>query len=233
MLHTVPDPVADADVPVPPGLRERKKQRMRDLLSDTATGLFMERGFEAVTIAEIAAACDVSPGTIFNYFPTKEDLFYDRIDEVLDRVCEAITTRPAGTTVTEAVAAAYATGPAPLPGLDWSLLRDPDLYAQFAAWRRVEAESPSLAARRMVIYEQWTVRIAETLRRELALSPRDPAADAIAVLLLSAIGLRDRVLTAALLEGASAREVRRRVRVVAQDAFARVGRACADVDPPR
>jgi AcrR family transcriptional regulator len=60
------------------GLRERKKNLMRQLISDTATLLFLERGFDDVKISEIAAACDVSEKTIYNYFPTKESLLLDR-----------------------------------------------------------------------------------------------------------------------------------------------------------
>jgi len=61
------------------GLRERKKRLMRQQLSDVATRLFMERGFDAVRVAEIAAACGVSEKTVFNYFPTKESLVLDRL----------------------------------------------------------------------------------------------------------------------------------------------------------
>ena len=60
------------------GLRERKKRLMRRQLSDTATEMFMERGFEAVRVAEIAEACGVSEKTVYNYFPTKEALILDR-----------------------------------------------------------------------------------------------------------------------------------------------------------
>jgi AcrR family transcriptional regulator len=60
------------------GLRERKKRLMRQLISDTATMMFLERGFEEVRVAEVAAACDVSEKTVYNYFPTKESLILDR-----------------------------------------------------------------------------------------------------------------------------------------------------------
>jgi AcrR family transcriptional regulator len=60
------------------GLRERKKRLMRQLISDTATTMFLERGFEEVRVAEVAAACDVSEKTVYNYFPTKESLLLDR-----------------------------------------------------------------------------------------------------------------------------------------------------------
>jgi AcrR family transcriptional regulator len=67
----------------PEGLRERKKRLMRQQLSDTATELFVERGFDAVRVAEIADACGVSEKTVFNYFPTKESLVLDRWDATM------------------------------------------------------------------------------------------------------------------------------------------------------
>jgi len=72
-----------AEAPQAEGLRERKKRQMRQQLSDTATEMFLERGFEAVRVAEIAAACGVSEKTVFNYFPTKESLLLDRFDATL------------------------------------------------------------------------------------------------------------------------------------------------------
>src|SRR3954471_13236128 len=62
------------------GLREGKKQQNHELVAETARRLFGERGFEAVTVAEIARAADVSTQTVFNYFPTKEDLVYWRLE---------------------------------------------------------------------------------------------------------------------------------------------------------
>jgi AcrR family transcriptional regulator len=62
------------------GLRERKKAVTRQRLSDTATQLFLERGFDAVRVTEVAAACEVSEKTVYNYFPTKESLVLDRWD---------------------------------------------------------------------------------------------------------------------------------------------------------
>src|SRR4051794_23757115 len=60
------------------GLRERKKRQTRQLLSDTATELFLSHGFDAVRVSEIARRCGVSEKTVFNYFPTKESLVIDR-----------------------------------------------------------------------------------------------------------------------------------------------------------
>src|SRR4029077_4410812 len=65
------------------GLRARKKRLMRQKLSDTATWMFVERGFDAVRVAEVAEACGVSEKTVFNYFPTKESLVLDRLEATM------------------------------------------------------------------------------------------------------------------------------------------------------
>ena len=67
----------------PEGLRERKKRLMRQQLTDTATAMFLERGFDAVRVSEIAAACGVSEKTVFNYFPSKEALILDLPDATM------------------------------------------------------------------------------------------------------------------------------------------------------
>ncbi len=75
-------------------LRERKKLRTRALIQKEALRLFLDKGFEATTIEEIAEAVEISPGTFFNYFPTKEDVvFQDDLDPVL---LEAMKVEPAG-----------------------------------------------------------------------------------------------------------------------------------------
>ena len=70
--------------PAGEGLRERKKRLLRQRLSDTATEMFLERGFDAVRVAEIAEACGVSEKTVFNHFPTKESLVLDLGETTLD-----------------------------------------------------------------------------------------------------------------------------------------------------
>src|SRR4051812_426482 len=64
------------------GLRERKKRETRQRIAGIAMGLFLQRGFDNVTVAEVARAAAGSVNTVFNYFPTKEDLFLDRSEEV-------------------------------------------------------------------------------------------------------------------------------------------------------
>ncbi|MFG2947616.1 TetR/AcrR family transcriptional regulator [Streptomyces adustus] len=80
----------------PSSLRERKKRATRQRISDLATALFVERGFDRVTVAEIARAADVSAMTVFNHFPRKEDLFLDRIPEAVELFTEAVRRRGPG-----------------------------------------------------------------------------------------------------------------------------------------
>src|SRR5438874_11247897 len=74
-------------------LRERKKRATRQRISNVATGLFKERGFDGVSVAEVARAADVSTMTVFNYFPRKEDLFLDRIPEGHELITRAVRDR--------------------------------------------------------------------------------------------------------------------------------------------
>lgn len=76
------------------GLRERKRRATREQIAAVATGLFMARGFDAVTIMEIAEAAQVSKATVFNYFPRKEELLLDRLPEAERLLTEAVTGRP-------------------------------------------------------------------------------------------------------------------------------------------
>ena len=78
------------------GLRERKKEQTRRHIAETARRLFIERGFEHVTIAEVAQAADVAVQTVFNYFPTKEDLVYWRLTSFEDDLLAAVRERVAG-----------------------------------------------------------------------------------------------------------------------------------------
>jgi AcrR family transcriptional regulator len=73
----------ESTAPPGEGLRERKKRLMRQRLSDTATRMFLDRGFDAVRVAEVAEACGVSEKTVFNYFPTKEALVLDRLEATM------------------------------------------------------------------------------------------------------------------------------------------------------
>src|SRR3954470_4849743 len=84
---------------VPPGLRERKKRATRDAIATTARRLFAERGFDAVTVAEVAVAADVSEKTVFNHFATKEDLAFAGREQGLAQFVTAIAERSPGESI--------------------------------------------------------------------------------------------------------------------------------------
>ncbi|WP_136041339.1 MULTISPECIES: TetR/AcrR family transcriptional regulator [unclassified Microbacterium] len=94
--------------PEPLGRRERKKAATRKAISDVATMMFLERGFDNVSIREVADAADVSPTTVFAHFPQKEALVFDEDDEQRDRLVSAVRDRPAGSTINRAIHDFYA-----------------------------------------------------------------------------------------------------------------------------
>ncbi len=213
------------------GLRERKKARTRLAISDVATRLFQEHGFEHVTIAQVAAAADVSVKTVFNYFATKEDLFFDRADEVLDGLVQTVVQRPAGATVLGVLHRLLAEHRVPLSGEGWDSLGDPGAYDAYRAFVATEAAAPALRARRLVLTHAWAQRLASVLTAELGLADDDRRVEVMATMVLAAMTLRERRLSAAMLEGAAPREVERRVRAVVDEAFGRLSRAFDDLDP--
>jgi AcrR family transcriptional regulator len=97
MSNTTNDPQMDR--------RTRKRLATRQAISDAATCLFMERGFDQVTIDEIANAADVGRMTVFNHFPRKEDMFFDREEEARNLAFDTIRSRPSGTSPIEALGA--------------------------------------------------------------------------------------------------------------------------------
>lgn len=85
------------------GLRETKKQQTRTAIADAALPLFLEHGFDQVTVAEVARHAGVSTNTVFNYFPTKEDLFFDRQAEVEGHLAALVRNRAPGTCPVETI----------------------------------------------------------------------------------------------------------------------------------
>ncbi|WP_447913435.1 TetR/AcrR family transcriptional regulator [Microbacterium phyllosphaerae] len=93
----------------PLGRRERKKAATRKNISDVATMMFLERGFDNVSIREVADAADVSPTTVFAHFPQKEALVFDEDDEQRDRLVSAVRDRAEGVTINQAIRDFYTT----------------------------------------------------------------------------------------------------------------------------
>ncbi|WP_060949210.1 TetR/AcrR family transcriptional regulator [Streptomyces hygroscopicus] len=182
------------------GLRERKKRQTRQHISDVATGLFMERGFDAVTIAEVAEAAEVSVNTVYNYFPAKEDLFVDREEEIVDRPSRLVRERPAGQSAARAL----------LDRLRQDIReRHPyvGLTEGYDRFRQVIVDSPTLMARLFTIQGRTVHQLGVTLREEAAAEPRDPTPEFIAHQLIGAENAVRRGIQRGLEEGGGVDEV--------------------------
>ncbi|NGN69669.1 TetR/AcrR family transcriptional regulator [Streptomyces sp. A7024] len=155
------------------GLRERKKRQTRQYISDVATGLFVERGFNAVTIAEIAEAANVSVNTVYNYFPAKEDLFFDRSRGVVDRLSRWVRGRGPGESAAEAVLRELreeVESVSPKVGLTEGM----------GKFMVVVAGADSLKARLWHIQQEGMDNLTDTLREEADAAADDPMPGLIA-----------------------------------------------------
>ena len=212
-----------------PGLRERKKALTRRAISDVATRLFMERGFDAVTIAEVADAAGVSIKTVFNYFGSKEELFLDREGEVRDAIVTAVAGRPDGVSVTGALAPILADRFVP-GGEGWSELADPERYRALRRFLETWHASEGLRGRVLLSGERLGDELAAVVARSRGLAADDDDVRAFAAMLVAAMALRRRALTEGVLGGLPATEVEARTRAVTLSALAAAARAFPVLD---
>ena len=147
------------------GLRERKKQQTRELIADTAHRLFADRGFDAVTVAQIARAANVSEVTVFNYFPTKEDLFFGGMQFFEEKLLDAVRTRAPGESVLEAFRRPVLAG--------FPVLAEAERIRSIVAARNLISASPSLEAHEREIVARYTRLLAEQLAEEAGTRPGD------------------------------------------------------------
>jgi len=146
-------------------MRERKKRRTRDLIRETAVRLFMERGFDRVTVAEIAREADVSEATVFNHFPTKEDLVYGQMESFEQQLLDAVRSREPGQSALDAYA-----------GFVFSirgLMAEEAGAEHVAAWARLVLESPALVSREHEVFAHHTAALAGLLAEETGARPDD------------------------------------------------------------
>ena len=196
------------------GLRERKKERTRREIADAARRLFGERGFDRVTVAEVARAADVSQQTVFNYFPTKEDLFFWRLGAFEEEMLAAVRDRPAG----ESALAAYRRF---LVGQRGLLGRsDPQSRDQLTALNRTIFESPSLRAREEQILAGYTRSLAALLAEEAGARADDIGARVAATAMMGVHRALIDYTRRRVLEGKLGPRLPRDVRARADEAFA-------------
>ncbi|MFJ4775061.1 TetR/AcrR family transcriptional regulator [Streptomyces sp. NPDC088762] len=154
------------------GLRESKKQETRQLISDCATRLFIEQGFEQTTIAEIAAAARVAKKTVTNYFPRKEDLALDHHDAFTEGLARAVAERAAGEEPLTALGRTFRGA---------LLAHDPVVGFTGPAFARMVADSSTLTARLRELHDRREEALAEALAAaapdaEPPIAPRAAAA---------------------------------------------------------
>lgn len=149
------------------GLRERKKRRTRQHINEVATALFVRRGFDQVTIAEVAEAAEVSVNTVYNYFPTKEDLVLPPEEASPQRLADIVRARPAGQSAAGAVLEQLR---AEVARRDRKLGLSPGFGPVLAMMRA----APTLLARLEALGGQMTAALAEVLAEETGADVADP-----------------------------------------------------------
>jgi len=161
-----------------PDGRSRTRLATRRAISNAATRLFIERGFDHVTVDEIAAAAGVGRMTVFNHFPRKEDMFFDRDDEGRETLREALRQRDPRVSPVEA-----------LRLLAHRLVMERSPFLEFNAENQHYIEaiegSEALKARARAIRDELAQVVAEALCKCVGREPADVAAQLAANLLLA------------------------------------------------
>lgn len=142
------------------GRRDRRRQETQQRIVGAAMRLFFERGFDAVTVAQVAEAADVAEKTVFNYFPTKADLVFDPGDDLVEELRRAVRVRPDGEPVVDAMRRfrLAAVGPAGSGGPTREFLE-------------LVAASPALQAHRRAVFARWEAELADELARATGAAP--------------------------------------------------------------
>ena len=168
MATTPRHPAAD---PEPEGLRERKKRQTREAIAHAAMQLFFAHGFDAVTVADVARAADVSEKTVFNHFAAKEDLVLHGGEERRAALIEAIRSRPAGVSIVEPFRAAT---------LEFVERVERDPVESIVGIPRLVAQSRSLRDRLFLGWEQEAATLTPVIAEETGADDGDLVAAVIA-----------------------------------------------------
>jgi AcrR family transcriptional regulator len=204
------------------GLRERKKQETRQRIAETARRLFAERGFERVSVAEVARAADVSQQTVFNYFPTKEDLVFWRLGTFEDELLATIRDRDEG----ESILAAFGRFVLAQRGLLGQV--DPDARERLEAVTRTIVESPALLAREQQIFARYTESLATLIAQEQGADATDLRPWVAANAMMGAHRALVHHARRRVAEGARSPQLAREVRTAAEQALALLAEGLGD-----
>jgi AcrR family transcriptional regulator len=196
------------------GLRERKKQATRGRITAVALALFDEHGFDKVPVSWVAREAEVSEATVFNYFPTKEDLVYAGMEAYEGDLLEAVRGRPKGTSVVSAFREHVLQPRGALASAD------PALVEQIAVTARVVAGSSALQAREQQIVDRATGELADLVAAERRPGIGDMESWVVANALMGVSRAAIRVAHTGACEGWSARRIARAVVTRARRSFA-------------
>ena len=207
------------------GLRERKKQQTRKLIYETAARLFAERGFDFVTVAEIAREAEVSEVTVFNYFPTKDDLFFGGMEFFEDTLIAAVRSRAPGVSVLAAFREPVLDGLARLEADETARL-----IAKSAALINA---SPSLQVRERELVARYTGVLARLIADERDAEADDVEASGVATALMGSQRALVAYVRARVLAGERGPALVEQARSQATRIFARLDRGLASYAPGR
>jgi AcrR family transcriptional regulator len=207
------------------GLRERKKAQTRLRISDIATEMFLSRGFDAVTVAQVAKAADVSVKTVFNYFGAKEDLLFDREDEWLAAIDELAARRRPAHGLIRVLKDDVAIRWPPLDIGRWDRMTEQSAEGRRRFYGMIAAH-PGLRARRLQLGDRQREKFIEVVRRDLGQADA-PDATAVAALLSAAYEAVGNELTTRLLAGDPTATCVERAKAVGLEAFSALERAYA------
>lgn len=201
--------VSGTVAPAPEGLRERKKRETRQHISDVATGLFFERGFDEVRVADVAAAAGVSEKTVYNYFETKEALLLDREPQMEQLIRGAL-----GGSAPKA---------SPLDSFVHALLEevdgffahwdshDADAYRGILRFQELVESTPSLRAAQHDMMDRLTRVAAVAMAERAGVDPDDPEPQIAAEAMVGLWGVMFRALRKQATEAVGAKQAREAV----------------------
>jgi AcrR family transcriptional regulator len=179
---------------------------MRQLISDTATLMFLERGFDEVRVSEIAAACEVSEKTIYNYFPTKESLLLDREEAQASALRAALGPGGEGGSPVEAMVTVLTSELEDfVTHID---SHDDDMFPQIVDFNDLIESTPSLKAARADVIDRLAQVAAEAMAERAGVDPSDPEPQIAADALTSLWRIQYRAIVKYASEGLSGEEVR-------------------------
>lgn len=166
--------------PSKPGLRERKKQQLREKIARAALRLFAERGYDETTLAEIAEAADISPRTIFAYYESKEDILFCDEEAYLEQLRQKLEQRPPGATTVDAIREFISSVPM---ADDQAMLR-----------KQIVTNSPALQMKIRARIGQLEPLLTQSIAKDLGAGPGDIRPPLLAASMIAAFTtVRDRL----------------------------------------